>query len=163
MYIIVGRCMVWLIILIEIWHFLFCKAICGWKRTWQPPFLWINHSIIVPLFFYLAFLIVVVWCMVWLILMTITVVFDIAPLHDAINHKSMTYFCTFSFGHCVVCSFSIGQIHIGQRKKKIYKTLHRNLTMEEHEPNYNPAVNSCALQGLAVPAPRVLEKKMYNE
>jgi hypothetical protein len=24
---------------------------CGWKRTWQPPFFWINHSIIVPLFF----------------------------------------------------------------------------------------------------------------
>jgi hypothetical protein len=49
-------------ILIEIWHFLFCKVICGWKCTWQPPFLWINHSIIVPLFFYLAFLIVVVSC-----------------------------------------------------------------------------------------------------
>ena len=38
-------------ILIEIWHFLLCIVTCGWKRTWQPPFFWINHSIIVPLLF----------------------------------------------------------------------------------------------------------------
>ena len=38
-------------ILIEIWHFLLCKVIGGWKRTWQPPFFWNNQSIIVPLLF----------------------------------------------------------------------------------------------------------------
>ena len=46
-----------------------------------------------------------------------------------------------------------------QRPKKgqttIYKTLHRNLHIEQHEPHLKQRLNSCALEGLVVPVPYV--------
>jgi hypothetical protein len=37
----------------------------------------------------------------------------------------------------------------GEKKQKttIYKTLHRKLKIEQHEPNYKPGVNSGAPEG----------------
>ena len=49
----------------------------------------------------------------------------------------------------------------GQREKNtkgqtmIYKTLHKNLKIEQHEPNYKLWVNSGAPEVLAVPGPLV--------
>jgi hypothetical protein len=37
----------------------------------------------------------------------------------------------------------------------MYKTLHRKLKIKQHEPYYNPVVNSGAPEGLAVPVPIV--------
>ena len=37
----------------------------------------------------------------------------------------------------------------------IYKTLHRKLKIEKHEPHQKSGVNSGAPEGLAVPAPHV--------
>ena len=37
----------------------------------------------------------------------------------------------------------------------IYKTLHRKLEIEQHEPHYKPRVNSGAPGGLAVPTSQV--------
>jgi hypothetical protein len=37
----------------------------------------------------------------------------------------------------------------------IYKTLHKNLKIEQHESNYKLGVNSGAPEGLAVPGPLV--------
>jgi hypothetical protein len=39
--------------------------------------------------------------------------------------------------------------HNGQKKKekRIYKTLHRKLKIEQHEPHLIPEVNSCAPEG----------------
>ena len=44
--------------------------------------------------------------------------------------------------------------HNGQAKRQtmIYKTPHRKLKIEQHEPNLKPEMNSGAHEGLAVPA-----------
>ena len=43
--------------------------------------------------------------------------------------------------------------HNGQKKQE--KRIYRKLKIEQHEPHLIPRVNSCASEGLAVPAPHV--------
>jgi hypothetical protein len=37
----------------------------------------------------------------------------------------------------------------------MYKTLHRQVNVEQHEPHYKPKVNLAATKGLVVPVPNV--------
>jgi hypothetical protein len=41
----------------------------------------------------------------------------------------------------------------------IYKTLHRKLKIKHHKPQQKQAMNSCAPEGSAVPAPHVKGKE----
>jgi len=42
-----------------------------------------------------------------------------------------------------------------KRQTTIYKTLHRKLKIEQHEPHQKPGMNSGAPEGLQVPTPHV--------
>ena len=48
-----------------------------------------------------------------------------------------------------------GQMRQGQKKTTIYKTLHRKLKIEQHDPHENPGVNSGAMEVQVVSAPHL--------